>query len=856
MNDTTLYSHEASMLQAGVVRYTQHQERATKHGDLTSAQTKVFTSAVSDVAAVMQKALEEAAGPGRKPAWFETVSEMGALAAAVLTLRIAFSNTQGRSEIQKITAAIGRQVEVERIGAAVKASTITEEMDEKARKEALKTGQKLYDRIVKRATTRRDMLDRSRVFTETAMEQIDWNLWGRDEHVKVGSALFFFVLQGTDIFETYHEGEGPLDEAGIPAKVTFVGVRITDAAAARMDSIAEFESWMRPVYKPMLDKPADWKDAYTGCYEDKRVSSTVKVMSSFNKAHMQEVDVAIRAEAPFAQALNAIQAVPMTVNLTVAHYLEWAYNNKALPQWLKDNKIELKGFPLPLMDAPEGEESKEDKAERLKFNRKQHAVRAELSRTVECAKEYTGYGRFFLPSSLDWRGRVYARPHLNHQREDSVKALFQFSEGQTLTDEGASWLAIHLANCGAFKMENGKKFDKAPMEVRAQWTVENTGRIREMLQDPSKDLWWLESDSPFMFLAACDAWIGYLDNPTGYRCHLPVGVDGSCSGLQHFSAMLRDSIGGSHVNLTPQEEPADIYQVVADAVGPLVNADAEAGDIHAIRWNKILVSRKVTKRCVMTYVYGSKQFGFAQHLAEDFAKQIHAVVIPDMTQADDEEGWQFKFRCERELNATAHYLAKHIAKVVPETVKAAAEAMGWLQSLAGLMASQGLPLKWNSPSGFPVINAYYEPEIERVDLTLWDRSVNIPKRLKPTVMLGNSKTLMPAKCRSSVAPNVVHSLDAAHLHLAVLKAKEEGIKSVMLIHDSFSCLPNDMPRFSAIVRETFVDMYKSYDPLLSLYETAQEALKDLPDALEKLQPPPQRGDLDLHEVLESLYAFA
>jgi DNA-directed RNA polymerase len=47
---------------------------------------------------------------------------------------------------------------------------------------------------------------------------------------------------------------------------------------------------------------------------------------------------------------------------------------------------------------------------------------------------------------------------------------------------------------------------------------------------------------------------------------LPVAQDGSCNGLQHFSALLRDEIGGKAVNLIPGDVPEDVYQRIADKV--------------------------------------------------------------------------------------------------------------------------------------------------------------------------------------------------------------------------------------------------------------------------------------------------
>ena len=53
-----------------------------------------------------------------------------------------------------------------------------------------------------------------------------------------------------------------------------------------------------------------------------------------------------------------------------------------------------------------------------------------------------------------------------------------------------------------------------------------------------------------------------------YVCNLPVHQDGSCNGLQHYAALGRDALGGAAVNLTPSEQPQDVYTGVLKEVRP------------------------------------------------------------------------------------------------------------------------------------------------------------------------------------------------------------------------------------------------------------------------------------------------
>jgi DNA-directed RNA polymerase, mitochondrial len=44
-----------------------------------------------------------------------------------------------------------------------------------------------------------------------------------------------------------------------------------------------------------------------------------------------------------------------------------------------------------------------------------------------------------------------------------------------------------------------------------------------------------------------------------YVSHIPVHMDGSCNGLQHYAALGRDAVGGAAVHLMPCSQPQDVY---------------------------------------------------------------------------------------------------------------------------------------------------------------------------------------------------------------------------------------------------------------------------------------------------------
>ena len=104
-----------------------------------------------------------------------------------------------------------------------------------------------------------------------------------------------------------------------------------------------------------------------------------------------------------------------------------------------------------------------------------------------------------------------------------------------------------------------------------------------------------------------------------------------------------------------------------------------------------------------------------------------------------------------------------------------------------------------------------------------------------------------------MAPNWVHSCDAAHLQLSVARAKEEGIDSFMLIHDSFGTHCADVGRFGSIIREAMVEIYER-DVVHDLYLQLRKQL--LPEDREDFPLPPAKGTMDISDSLESRYSFA
>lgn len=596
-------------------------------------------------------------------------------------------------------------------------------------------------------------------------------------------------------------------------KDTTVYLTFSDETLAELTNLTDWQTYMKPFWRPMVTKP---RSIVEGSYLDSKLSSLVMVVRTFSKTQKALLEPLMKPETPFVKACDAIQSVPLKINSWILPIIKGCF----------DRNISIGSVPTNLL--PNGS-TPSKRLLRSQLKSLQAAFLADLDE----ANHYQNYDDVYLPVTMDFRGRVYAKPYLNHQRADYIKAMWLFSEGKDMAHIGAvDWLKIHIANTGDFD-----KVSKAPFDTRIKWVNDNFVRIYETVQDPFRDLWWTAADCPFSFLVACRELANFVDVGANYICHLPIAIDGSCSGLQHYSAMLRDEAGGKSVNLLPSLKPQDVYKDVAGIVNQLVIQDGDTDPV-AKEWLDHKIDRKVTKRATMTLCYGSKQYGWREQLMEDFMSKYKAQI--DLGQLD-------KHPFESPGKASS-YMAKKLDIALRMTVEKALEGMEWLQQVAGLLAQEGQPVIWSSPLGFPVVNEYFGVIEKRLDLTINKR------RVQPRIILGFDDKLKGSKQRSTIAPNFVHSYDASHLMMVVLEASNRDLNNFLLIHDSFGCLPSDMEEFSKIVKEQFIELYKHNDPFMIIYMYAMSVLSN--KSKTKLTPPPEKGTLNLNEVLKSNYAFA
>lgn len=683
---------------------------------------------------------------------------------------------------------------------------------------------------------------RKAVKAVTSKEGHSTSILNSEERVLVGGYIVDCILKAVpEVFQVYRVVHN--------VKETYY-LGLTPEASAEIADIQEIQSWMRPMYLPTVLPPKPWTGFDFGAYHNSKLARTVHIVRTWDSRHIALIKKAIAdgTMQPVLDALNAIQSTAWVINKPILELVEWAYEeNRNLPSFPPRHHIPAPVRPKDFDSLPP-EKRKGWRITAAQVNQKNRGIDGEritMLYDLYTANLLKDVREFFIPHNMDFRGRVYPIPHFNQQRSDYVKAMLQFAEGRPLTDSGAYWLAVHLANTGDFN-----KISKQPFDVRAQWVVDNEEMIFRVAQDPKGtfDIWSM-ADKPFSFVAACLEWHGYRSDPTGFLSRIAVAMDGSNSGLQHYSCMMRSEREGALVNLVPSEKPSDLYQTVADRVKSLVEDDAAKGMEVAKVCLEAGVNRKLCKRATMTFAYSSEEYGFKQQLMSDF---MQPAAVDVLTGRSDKHPWAMLRTSKDDTTqmddgfTAASYLAKCIWKAVNEIVTDACTGMAFFRRCAQLLAHEGKGVVWYTPVGMPVLHLYSEYKVKYVKMFLHDRAVRLSTLTEPTSIVDK------AKAADAVSPNVVHSMDSAALMLCVLDCTEYGIRDFSLIHDSFGSHANDTEIMHKAIRQSLVNMYQNYCPFEEIRRTTNEAL----DAKEKVPDVPHKGHLDLTGILNADYAFA
>lgn len=648
-----------------------------------------------------------------------------------------------------------------------------------------------------------------------AMRMRNTEIWTPQEKLSVGVFLVHLVEQQTGLIEVYQERS---------AMRTVKRVRATQAALDWVRSAEEQQRLLCPFALPTIIPPRDWSDPNTGGYwtEGLPGNTLFKDNNDHVAARSTEHDA-------FLVAANIQQGVGWQINSWMLDQVAHAWDrNLSIGGLLPRSGHEIPPYPKHLPDDHDDVTAWRHMAKQLHDrNDREAGRRFTTAKQLWVARRLVNEPVLYFPVQCDFRGRYYYRPpYLQPQANDIGRSLLQFANGTPINTEAeADWLRVHGANTYGHS--------KLTWADRIAWVHEHQLQIEAAGREPwCHQEFWAAAKDPWQFLAFCREYQQFSAHGYGWVCHHPVVLDCTCSGIQHYSALLRSEEMAALVNLTPSETPRDIYGVVLNEVLTKVRADAAAGNEHATRWLQLSPDRTLAKPVVMTIPYSATRqavVNFCQQWAIERACDVLG-----------RNNWCFT----KGAMSSHHYMATILYRETSALIQPAKAAMSWLRKLGKAAGKLGLALSWTSPSGVPVIQEYWDYSGVRVRLYhLSSVPMDLLTNHQPTQL--NAKRM-----GNGLSPNVIHSLDASHMAAVTIEAHAAGVRNIGGIHDCFATTPAEMAVLRTTIRSTFAGMYARdwFTPI------ADELLSQLPpDVQAKLPPRPSLGGFDPNLVNNADY---
>lgn len=713
--------------------------------------------------------------------------------------------------------------------------------DELRLREFERQAKPLFNKIMQQLEKKNSYRHKRRVLVHCMSKfDIQWTPWNTSKKAKLGVWLLICCETCTGLINTVNRKLGK--------NQTPKYVEATKATLDWIEKVNSKEEILSPLYWPTIIQPRKWKGVYNGGYWN-TVIKQLPLIKTRNTNLLEEYNNRTDEMASMYQAVNHIQDTPWRINKNLYNLLkEIKEKGLSIGKLPPMEPLEEPISPVPDKDATEWLANPENKERFIHFKREKDRIktynvrtqskRIAVSKVLYLANKFLEEPEIYFPHQLDFRGRAYPiSMFLNPQGVEYARALLEFSDGKRMGDSPNSgkWLAIHTANVYGM--------DKLSITEREQWTKDNSDIICEVAKDPwSSVSFWEAADKPMLFMAAAFEWASYMEKGDNHITHLPVSVDGTCNGLQIFSLLLRDEVGGYATNLIPSDEPQDIYNIVAEKTKEVLEKETSNEPLHkkkfpmplkdvAKKWLEIGINRKITKRPVMVVPYSGTLYACRQYV-EDYLTELE----------DDNKHQPFgsdKFH-------PSQYLAKIIWEQINTTVIKAREAMDWLQHMSRLAASENIPVVWRTPIGFEVQQKYQKPKNTRVE-------TNIGGKITKLSFAEETHVLNRRRQATGVAPNYIHSMDSASMMLTVNKCYSKGIKDFCMIHDSYGTHATNVEDLSISLREVFVEIFeenwleKFRDDICQLLSEKNK---------KKVKPIPEFGKLQINEILKSKYFFA
>ena len=884
MIDNGVARYQRSILRSKFGKNAQGNPRPSNESS-TSYGVGIMRNYIEDISAQITEDTKRLQGrPGRKPIAYEYLKHLDHDVCALITCQVILDNISGVTPLVKL---------VNRIAGKLEDNTRLDifKMQDKKYYAATKRYMKEKQKAVSYQKKRKIWINASDKRKDIIRE---WKPWETTHRVHIGNALLeAFIKVTSDYGENGKRIRGSglveksLHKSGKKTKYMIQGTaKAAEWIRANMDVCQYFS----PDYMPCIIPPKDWTSPTRGGYYSRELQKRKLLVKMQQTKYIKEMDQAGVDSCPqFYEAVNTLQRTAWQINTFV--YLEMQ----------KEFRSEH-GIGMPAMEPPmeptlpdffmsQGDLSDED----WKVHRREHASHwsteqkaayikwtveiqkykqneneriskvLEISRTISIAKRFAYEDALYFVWTADFRSRLYSTgTAISPQGTDKSKGLLKFKNGKPLGERGLYHLCIHAA--GVYGN------DKCTLDDRVAWVMQNREAFIATYNNPeSTRSFWGAADKPYNFLAVCEELGECLQLSTKgqqeFTSYIPCAQDGSCNGIQHYSAMLRDPVGAAAVNLVDSLVPSDIYMQCANKVIEYIHysinnsksfngkewIDMQDHELEiAEGWLDFGVVRDCTKKPTMVIPYGGTKIGCRDDCRiylDEYTKKRRAT----LHMYDNPFKYLTTYNkhgeiCDPEVSAITwlHHLVWH---ALDEVVVAARVAMKFLRDVTKPIvkaAKDGCPIHFTTETGFVIHMEIKKAEVFEVKSHLEGR---ICLRLQRFIDKIDTRRM-----QTSIAPNFVHGVcDATHLQKTVCLATEMGVTDFAMIHDSYGTHAGDCDKLHRALRYTFYDLHKE-NLLVKFWQEQVKAHPELINDLPSIHDVDQ-GDFDISSVLNSTHFF-
>lgn len=814
----------------------------------------------------------------------------------------------------------------QRVGRAVHMAEFTSVMN--GNREGRRALKQLENKARKRCTKYADRVQY--VLNMAHRRGFDYGKFTLEEYWNIGSWLINQCHLASGIVEVKLAAqEGSVHDINI--------ITLTDEAQEHLEKENVRIDGMASLFSPMTAPPVDWPNAMSPYYDQRLSFQVPMVKKVWNKDHDKAIADAVDDGSMDGciDALNLVQSVPYRINDYIAHAVRWS---KAQPFEVQK---QLAKFPIgSQVEEPKKPDNmdKLSKEEQYKIkaairdadivNRQAAGNNRNLNNALEECEDLSGLD-FYLPHHWDKRGRIYHVSPFGHHNCDAIRAMFLLANKSLVTEEVHPFLYLQLANTFGLiphPTEEGK--ESKALDSRYKWVVANQERIyhagnvdvekadAENIAQGFADHFefWSQADEPFQFLAACREFRNAVDAQnagTEYYSGLPIAMDATQSGCQHFAAASLNKHDCELVNLcksTPVDEPNDVYikclnkaqerfakdrdlnynHPISDTDSEEEREEKEKALKHKLSNDQLFaleevgdgLTRKRIKRNVMTWAYSSRNVGLAQQLRNDWFKGY----TEEIRRGERDE---HPFGEDNGFLA-ANYIAGVNQNAIASVVQSAEQGMRFFQQCARILARENKHVKFKTPLGFEMQQFYRNRKLmvdkktgevirdrngkpkydnKRIRTYLTDKTT---VRGEPKKPMKNSKgsiqqyddAVNVEESKNAVAPNIIHSMDATHLMMTVLECERQGVIDVMVVHDSFATNLGGVATLAKAIRTQFIALYQDYCLYTDFRDQCVKQLgkQENIHAMMAIEIPAkgdEDGELaDLNDILESEYCFS